>query len=50
MVGLVPGLGSVSGSPDPSGTRSGCVCLGNVTLARFVGSTSWSEELDPGMT
>jgi hypothetical protein len=48
MVGLVPGLGSVSGSPDPSGTRSGCVCLGNVSLARFAGFVSWGEDLDSG--
>ena len=30
-------------------TRRGCVCLGNVALARFVGSGSWVGELDPGM-
>jgi hypothetical protein len=33
-----------------SGKRRGCVCLGNVALARFVGSGSWGGELDPGMT
>jgi hypothetical protein len=32
------------------GTRHGCVCLGNVTLAPFDGSCSWGGDLDPGMT
>ena len=33
-----------------AGTRRGCVYLGNVPLARFVGFASWGEELDSGMT
>jgi hypothetical protein len=32
------------------GTRLGCVCLGSVTLSRFVGCDSRCGDLDPRMT
>ena len=31
-------------------TRLGCVCLGSVTLSRFVGCDSRCGDLDPRMT
>jgi hypothetical protein len=52
MVGLAPGLGSVSGKSWPIVWSHVAVAfiLGNVALARFVGSGSWDGELSPLMT
>jgi hypothetical protein len=50
MVGLAPGLGLVSGSPDPLCGHTSRLCLLGISLARFVGSVSWGEQIDPRMT